>query len=135
MPIMITLVVVGRCRPSPDRVSEGASCDRDAGGIVTGDFTVGCGHRFLPVLGTPFGGVGRIHGHDRQTVFGGHRHQPGHEFGGGEPGDQPPEPFAAAVFFPGLVGFEVQVFDADRRDTAPFGPVQQAGEGRICASR
>ncbi|MFF8916388.1 hypothetical protein ACF08M_24425 [Streptomyces sp. NPDC015032] len=35
MPRTISPVVWGRCRPTPDRVSEGASSDRDAGGILT----------------------------------------------------------------------------------------------------
>lgn len=49
----ITLVAAGRCRPSPDRVPEGASPDRDACGIVTGRLTSRGGHWLLPVLGAP----------------------------------------------------------------------------------
>ena len=41
MPRSITLVLRGRCRPSPDRVPESASPDRDAGGIATGHLSSG----------------------------------------------------------------------------------------------
>ena len=129
MPHTIALVVRGRCRPSPDPISQSASSDRDARGIVTGDPAVGGGQGFLPVLGAPSGGVGRVCGHDRQAVLGGHGHQPGFEFGGGEPGDQLPELLAATVLFSSPLPLEVQVFDGDRRDAAVLGPVQQAGEG------
>src|SRR6266540_1021110 len=60
MPTTITLVGVGRCRPSPDRASEGASPDRDARRIVPGNLASRGGQRFLPVLGAPFAGVGRV---------------------------------------------------------------------------
>src|SRR5919201_2417393 len=36
MPASIAVVLAGRCRPSPDPVSEGASCDRHAGRLVAG---------------------------------------------------------------------------------------------------
>jgi hypothetical protein len=73
----IALVVVGRCRPSPDAVSEGASTDRDTGGIVTGDRAAGRGHRLSPVLGAPLGGVGGIDRDDGDALLGGHGDQPG----------------------------------------------------------
>ena len=88
MPRTITLVVRGRCRPSPDRVSEGASPDRDARRIVPGQ---SCGswrgQWFLPVLGAPPAGVGGVDRDDRDVLFGGHRHQPGLQLRGGEAGD------------------------------------------------
>jgi hypothetical protein len=118
MPVTIALVVMGRCRPTPDRVSEGASSDRDARGIVTGDGAGGRGHRLVPVLGAPPGGVGRVNRHDRQAEFGGHGHEPGLELAGGDAGDQLAEPLAAAVFLAGLVRGEVQILDTDRVDPA-----------------
>ena len=60
MPTTIALVVVGRCRPSPDRVPEGASPDRDARGVVSGGRALWRREWFLPVLSTPAGGVGRV---------------------------------------------------------------------------
>lgn len=129
MPHTISPVVWGRCRPTPDRVSEGASPDGDTGGIVTGHLASGRGQRFLPVLPAPHRGVGRIDRDDDQALFGGHRYQPGLEFPGGDAGDQLPEPFAAAVLLPGLLRAEVEVLDTDRRHTALFGPVQEAGQG------
>ncbi|MET4641817.1 hypothetical protein ABID95_001538 [Streptomyces atratus] len=120
---MITPVVWGRCRPTPDRVSEGASPDRDAGGIVTGHLPVGGGQRFLPVLGTPHAGVGGIHRDNTQALFGGHRHQPGLELGGRHAADELPEPLAAPVLLPGLLTSEVEVLDADRADTSTHRPV------------
>src|SRR6266702_6545584 len=74
MPTTIALVVVGRCRPSPDRIPEGASSNRDARRVVTGDRTSRSAQRPLPVLGTPPAGVGRVDRDDRQALLGGHRH-------------------------------------------------------------
>src|SRR3954469_6299570 len=48
MPRTITLVGRGRCRPSPDRMSEGASPDRDACRIVPGNRAGFRGERLLP---------------------------------------------------------------------------------------
>jgi hypothetical protein len=62
MPRTISPVVRGRCRPSPDRISEGASPDRDARRIVPGNCAVGAGQGLLPVLGAPPGGVGGVDG-------------------------------------------------------------------------
>jgi len=136
MPATITPVGAGRCRPPPDGMPLGASPDRDARGVVTGGLTGGGGQRFLPVLRSPPGGVGRIDRDDRDGVFGSHRDQPGLEFRGGEAGDQPPEPPASAVPLAGLLPVEVQAFHRDGPHAGPVGPVQQAGEvGRICASR
>ena len=128
MPHTITLVVWGRCRPSPDRVPEGASSDRDASGIVTGGLAGLAGEGLLPVLGAPPGGVGRVDGDDADAEFGGHGDQPGPELAGGHAGDQLAEPLPAAVLLAGLLRGEVQVLDRDG-DVAASCPVQQAGEG------
>ena len=128
MPRTIALVVWGRCRPSPDRVSEGASCDRDARGVVTGGFAVLGGEGFLPVLGAPYRGVCRVDGHDRDAEFGGHGHEPGPQVRYGHAGDQLAEPLASSVFLAGLLRGEVEVFDRDGQ-AAPVGPVQEPGQG------
>jgi hypothetical protein len=52
-------------------VPEGASPDRNAGGIVTGHLAVGGDQRLLPVLGTPHAGVGGVDRNDREALFGG----------------------------------------------------------------
>src|SRR5438128_8617968 len=73
MPRTITLVGRGRCRPSPDRVSEGASPDRDACRIVPGN-RAGCrGEWLLPVLRPPATGVGGIDRRERDVLLSGHR--------------------------------------------------------------
>ena len=102
MPSTITLVMLGRCRPSPDRVPEGASSDRDTGGIMSGHLSAWGDQRLLPVLGAPLGGVGRVHGHDRQTGFGRHGDEPGLELAGGDARDELPELLAPAVLLAGL---------------------------------
>lgn len=79
MPRSIALVLRGRCRPSPDQVPEGASPDRDASGIVTGHLSFLRGEGLLPVLIAPHRRVRRVHGNDRQAVFGRHGHEPGLE--------------------------------------------------------
>lgn len=129
MPHTITLVGWGRCRPTPDRVSEGASPDRDAGGIVTGHLSARGGQRFPPVLTTPPGGVRGIDGDDGETVFGGHRDESRFELAGGHPGNDLPEPLPAAVLLPGLLGGEVEVLDRNGLDPGVPRPAQQPGEG------
>lgn len=64
MPYTIAPVVWGRCRPTPDRVSEGASPDRDSSGIVTGHLPVRGGQRLVPVVHNPAPRVrvGGVHG-------------------------------------------------------------------------
>src|SRR4051794_37580531 len=129
MPTTIPLVVVGGCRPPPDRVPEGASPDRDTCRIVPGNRASRGGQRFLPVLGAPAAGVGGIDRHDRDVLFGGHRHQPGFELRGGEAGDEAAEAFVAAVLLAaGAVG-EVEVLDGDRGGPAAAGVVQQPSQG------
>ncbi len=131
MPHTITLVVWGRCRPSPDRVALGAPPDRDARSIVPGDLP-GCGGQgLLPVLGTPPPAEGkrRVHGDDRHPQGVGHRHQPGPQPSGGKTTDQLPEAFPPSVLFPGLVRGEVQVLHRDGPHTLCGGPAQQPGQG------
>jgi hypothetical protein len=136
MPVTIALVVMGRCRPSPDRVSEGASSDCDARGIVTGGGAAGRGHGLLPVLCAPPGGVGRVNGHDREAEFGGHGDEPGLELAGGDAGDQLAEPLAPAVFLAGLLRGEVQILNTDRVDAAALAQRRRRVRAcRICASR
>ncbi|GHH80657.1 hypothetical protein GCM10017771_00530 [Streptomyces capitiformicae] len=60
MPTTIALVVVGRCRPSPDRVPLGASSDRHGGSLVASGLPVVVGEGLLPVLGAPLRGIGRV---------------------------------------------------------------------------
>ncbi len=91
MPRTITPVVWGRCRPTPDRVSESASPDRDTGDIVTGHLSVWSGQGFLPVLRTPQAGVGGVDRDNAQAVLGGRRHQPGLELPGRHAGVELPE--------------------------------------------
>ena len=129
MPTTITLVVVGRCRPSPDRVPESASPNRDTGGIVTGHLSCLAGQGLGPVLGSPHRRVSRIDGDDREAVFGGHGDEPGFELAGRDAGDELPEPLAAPVLLAGLLGGEVQVFQPDGLHPAPVGPVQQLDDG------
>jgi hypothetical protein len=129
MPVTIAPVVTGRCRPSPDRVSEGASSDRDTGGIMTGHLAARSDQRLPPVPATPLGGAGGIDRDDRQTKLGGHGDEPGLELARRDAGDQLPEPFSAAVLLPGLLRGEVQVLDRDGRDADPFRPVQEPGDG------
>ncbi len=88
MPTTIALVGVGRCCPSPDRVPEGASPDRDARRIVPGRCASWGGQRFLPVLRALPGGVSRIDRNDRHSLLGGHRDKAGLEPGGGEEGQK-----------------------------------------------
>lgn len=129
MPRSIALVLRGRCRPSPDRVPEGASPDRNADGIVTGHLSFLRGEGLLPVLIAPHRCVRRVHGNDRQAVFGRHGHEPGLELAGGDAGDELPEALTSAVLLAGLLGGEVQVLQADGFDAAPVGPVQQLADG------
>ncbi len=70
MPTTITLVVVGRCRPSPDRVPEGASPDRDTCGIVSGHLSLAAGQWLAPVLVAPHRRVRGVHGDDRRVDVG-----------------------------------------------------------------
>ncbi|MFD4476215.1 hypothetical protein ACFWPU_08880 [Streptomyces sp. NPDC058471] len=58
-------------------------------------------------------------------LFGGHRHEAGLEFGGGEAGDQTAEALVAAVLLPTLAVAEVEVLDGDRLRAAVVGVVQQ----------
>ncbi len=129
MPRTITPVVRGRCRPSPDRVSLGAPSDRHGGSVVAGRLTRGAGEGFLPVLGAPAAGVGRVHGDDGDAGLVGHRGKPGTEPAGGHAGDQLPEAALTSVFLTGLLRREVQVFDRDGLHAAGSGPVQQPGQG------
>ncbi|MFC5752394.1 hypothetical protein, partial [Actinomadura rugatobispora] len=129
MPAAIALVVAGRCRPSPDRVPEGASPDRDTGGIVSGHLSFAAGEGLAPVFIAPDRGVRRVHRDDGEVLLGGHRDQSGFEPAGRECGDELPESLLAAMLLAGLLGGEVQVLDTDRRDTAPLGPVQQPADG------
>ncbi|MDU0288875.1 hypothetical protein [Saccharothrix longispora] len=46
MPVTIAPVVTGRCRPSSDRVPEGASPDRDSGAVVPGNLADRAGQGF-----------------------------------------------------------------------------------------
>src|SRR6266702_7559034 len=128
MPGTIALVVPGRCRPSPDRIPEGAPSDRDARGVVTGGLTSRGGQRPLPVLTSPAGGVGRVDRDDRQALLGGHRHQAGLEFASRHTADEMPEPLAAAVLLSGLLAREVQILNTDRGHANLLGPVHQAGD-------
>src|SRR5690348_12949754 len=88
MPTTIALVVVGRCRPSPDRVSLGAPADRDARRIVSAGLAGATGRGAPPVLGAPCGGVSGIDGDDRDAGRVGHRGEAGTELAGGHAGDQ-----------------------------------------------
>ncbi len=132
----ITPVVWGRCRPTPDRVPESASPDRDTRGIVTGHLSTRGGQWFLPVLSTPQAGVGRVDRDNTQALFGGHGDQPGLELPGGHAGDELPEPLAAPVLLARLLGGEIEVLDADRGDTDTPGPADQPGQGMpdLCIS-
>src|SRR5262245_39063421 len=125
----IALVVAGRCRPSPDRVALGASSDRHRGRLVAGDGATWGSQGFLPVLCTPFGGVGRVYRDDADPDLRAHRQHPGAEPGGGDAGNESPEPLAPAVVFAGLGVGEVEVFDRDGFDACAVGPVQEACEG------
>src|SRR5688500_1532388 len=91
MPTTIALVVVGRYRPSPDRVPEGASSDPAARGIVTGHGSGVACQRLAPVLLAPPRGVGRIDRDDHQAQLGGHGDKPGLELACGHAGNQLPE--------------------------------------------
>jgi hypothetical protein len=128
MPTTIALVVVGRCRPSPDTVPEGASSDRHGSTVVAGGLAIFRGEGLLPVLGAPAGGVRRIDGHDGDAEFGGHTDEPGAQPGDGHARDELAEPLAAAVLLPGFLGGEVEVFDRNGQ-VVPCGPVQEPGEG------
>ena len=128
-PAPITPVGAGRCRPTPDRVPLGASPDRDARRIMTGGLTFLAGGGFLPVLGTPPGGVGRVHGDDRDRGGVGHRGQPSTQPGRGHPGDESAEPFPTAVPLPGLGVGEVQILHRDRLHTTALRPAQQPRQG------
>ena len=127
MPRSIALVLRGRCRPSPDRVPEGASPDRDAAascrdilrcGVVSGFCQCWPPHlRCRP--GPPRRSTGRL---------GGHGHEPGLELPGGDAGDQLPEPLLAAVLLAGLLAVKSRS-SIRSRPPRTLGPVQQAGEG------
>src|SRR3954469_719690 len=129
MPRTITPVLRGRCRPSPDRVSEGASPDRDACRIVPGNLASRRGEWFLPVLGAPAAGVGGVDRDDGDVLLGGHRHQPGFELRGGEAGDEAAEALVAAVLLAAGAVAEVEVLDGDRGRPAAPGVVQEPGQG------
>src|ERR671923_2956118 len=49
MPVPIALVDTGGCRPSPDRVPQGAPADRHGRCVVAGGLPVLAGEGFLPV--------------------------------------------------------------------------------------
>ena len=129
MPRSIALVLRGRWRPSPDRVPEGASPDRDASGIVTGHLSFLRGEGLLPVLLAPHRRVRRVYGNNRQAVFGRHGHEPGLELAG----DELPEALTSAVLLAGLLGGEVQVLQADGFGAAPVGRLSRT-EARSSAS-
>lgn len=129
MPATITPVVAGRCRPSPDRVPEGAPADRDARGIVTAGFTGAAGEGLLPVLRAPHAGVGGIDRHDRKSRLCRHGDDAGAEPPRGHCGDQLPETALAAVFLAGLLRREVQILDRDGLHTGMLGPGDQSGQG------
>ncbi|CAM5294735.1 hypothetical protein SHIRM173S_02526 [Streptomyces hirsutus] len=129
MPASIALVGAGRCRPTPDRIPLGASCDRHGGCVVAGGLAGGAGQGLLPVLGAPLRGVGRVHGDDGEAHRVGHRDEAGAEPSGGQAGNQLPEAFPASVFLAGLLGDEVQVLHRDRPHPAGAGPVQEPGQG------
>lgn len=125
MPRTIALVVRGRCRPSPDRVAQGASSDRHSCRVVARGLAVLAGERLLPVLGAPGRGVGRVHHDDGQTELCGHSDEPGPQPGHRHAGDQPAETLAAPMLLSGLVRLEIQVLDTDGR-SVPLRPVQQS---------
>src|SRR3954453_6843847 len=129
MPRTITPVMRGRCRPSPDRMAEGASPDRDACRIVPGHLAGSGGKRLLPVLRAPAAGVGGVDRDDGDVLLGGHRHQPGFELRGGEAGDEAAETLVAAVLLAAGAVAEVKVLDRDRGSPAAPGVVQQPGQG------
>lgn len=124
MPGIIAPVMLGRCRPSPDRVSESASADGDRSGVMASHVTVFAGERLAPVLVAPHRCVCRIHRDDREAVFGAHGDDAGLELACGHAGDEPAEALLA-----GLLRGEVQVLDADRPRAGLLGPVQEPGEG------
>jgi hypothetical protein len=128
MPHSIAPVLWGRCRPSPDRVSQGASSDRHGGSVVAGGLPVLRGEGFLPVLGAPAAGVGGIDRDDEDAELGRHRHQSAAQLGHGHAGDQVTESLSPAVLLAGLLGLEVQVLHRDGEAVAP-GEVQQADQG------
>jgi hypothetical protein len=72
MPTTITLVVVGRCRPSPDRVPSGAPSDRDGGSLVASRLPAVAGEGLLPVLGALLRGTGRVDRDDGDCGLVGH---------------------------------------------------------------
>lgn len=129
MPASIALVLAGRCRPSPDRVSEGASSDRHGGSLVASGLACGRGEWDLPVFGAPPARVGGIDDDHTDAGLCAHRQQSGAEFACGDAGDELPEPLLATVLLPGLGVGEVQVFDRDGLHARGLGPVQQASEG------
>jgi hypothetical protein len=73
MPGTIALVVWGRWRPTPGRMSLGTPSGHDARAVVTGGLGVAGAHR----RGAPAGRVRRIDGDDRDALFGGHGGQAG----------------------------------------------------------
>lgn len=81
------------------------------------------------MLVAPHRGVCRVDGDDGDAVFGGHGDDAGLELAGGHTGDELPELLFAAVLLAGLLGGEVQVFDADRLRAGLLGPVQEASQG------
>src|SRR5262245_11870916 len=88
IPTVITLVTVGRCRPTPDRMSEGASSDRHRGRLVAVCGATRSGEGLLPVLGSPHRGVGGIDSDHADTGLRAHAEQPRAEFAGGDTGDE-----------------------------------------------
>jgi hypothetical protein len=128
MPLLITPVSRGRCRPSPDRVPQGAPSDRHGGCVVARGLSVLARQWLLPVLSAPPGGVGGVYGDDSDAEFGRHGHEPGPQPGRGQAGDQLAEAFAVAGLLPGLLRGEVEVLDRDGEAVA-FGPVQEADQG------
>src|SRR6187200_152058 len=91
MPAVITLVTAGRCRPTPDRISEGASSDRHRGRLVAAYGATRSGEGLLPVLGPPHRGVGRIDSDHADTGLRAHAEQPCAQFTGGDARDELPE--------------------------------------------
>lgn len=67
MPATITLVVAGRCRPSPDRVPSGTPADRDARGIVSAGLAVLGGQKAATSRGQ--GRFDEFHVHPPEPVF------------------------------------------------------------------
>src|SRR5258707_4791454 len=110
MPVHIALVCTGRCRPSPDLVSEGAPADGHRGGGVSAGLAGFAGEGGLPVLGAPDAGVGGVDGDHADAGFRAHGQQAGAQAAGGGAGDELPESLAAGGVFAGGGGGGGEVF-------------------------